>query len=205
MIKKFEINENLIAMAAFTKIVKKYYTDMGANRSPEVISKFKKAMINPEHFCRLDFDVDDVQRKYASLKIVKKFDPYAMDADVIQSDILDAFNELDELYKGDTPAVNAGRFLEMLDDKVLKYYKIGDFAPNCDDAYFRNVLEEKLTHHKPHKDDDSGNTDNVQTTEDVDKIDKLAEKVKDKILSEIMAEIPKAMEKVMFTNAKNVK
>lgn len=75
MIKKFEINENLIAMAAFTKIVNKYYTDMGANRSPEVIEKFKKAMLDPAHFCRLDFDVDDIQRKYANLEIVKKFDP----------------------------------------------------------------------------------------------------------------------------------
>lgn len=34
MIKKFEIDENLIAMAAFTKIVKKYYKGLGANRSP---------------------------------------------------------------------------------------------------------------------------------------------------------------------------
>lgn len=202
MTKKFEISENLIAMAAFTKIVKKYYKDMGANRSPEVIKKFTEAMINPAHFCRLDFDIDNIQRKYANLEIVKKFDPYAVDADVIESDILDAFNELDELYKEDTPAVNAGRFLEMLDDKTFKYYKIGNFAPEHDDEYFMNVLKEKLTHHKPHKADDSSNTDNVQTTEDVAQIDQLAEKVKDKVLSEITAEIPKAFEKAMFTNAK---
>lgn len=203
MIKNFEISENLIAMQAFTKIVKKYYKDMGANRSPEVIQKFTEAMINPEHFCRLDFDVDDIQRRYANLEIVKKFDPYAVDADVIESDILDAFNELDELYKEDTPAVNAGRFLEMLDDKVLKYYKIGDFAPERDDEYFMSVLKEKLTYHKPHKDDDNDNTDNVQTNENVDQ---LAEKIKNEVKKEIYAdaikELPEVVKTAMYTNLK---
>lgn len=157
MVKKFEIDENLIAMAAFTKIVKKYYKDMGANRSPEVIEKFKMAMINPEHFCRLDFDADDVQRRYANLEIVKKLDPYVMDADVIESDILDAYNELEDIDKNGSPAVNTGRFLEMLDDKVLKYYKIGNFAPERDDSYFMGVLEEKLKHYKPYKADNTNN------------------------------------------------
>lgn len=147
MVRKFEINENFIAMGAFTKIVKKYYKNMGANRSSKGVEKFKKAMLDPAGFCKLNFDVDDIQRKYSNLKIVKKFDPYALDANIIEKDILDAFNELDELYKADTPAVNAGRFLEMLDDKVFQYYKIGDFAPERNDEYFLSVLEEKLTHH----------------------------------------------------------
>lgn len=125
-----------------------------------------------------------------------------MDANIIEGDILDAFNELDELYKEDTPAVNAGRFLEMLDDKVLKYYKIGDFAPERDDKYFLDVLKEKLTYYKPHKADDSGNTDNVQTNKNVDQIEQLAEKVKDKISSEIIKELPKAFKTAMYTNVK---
>lgn len=200
MVKKFEIDENLIAMAAFTKIVKKYYKNMGANRSPEVIEKFKMAMINPAHFCRLDFDVDNIQRKYSNIEIVKKFDPDTMDADIIQSDILDAYNELDELYKEDTPAVNAGRFLEMLDDKVLKYYKIGDFAPGHDDSYFVGVLEEKLKHYKPCGIDDTNGTDNLDSAENVKK--ELVETVKSEILSEIATEIPRAFEKAMYANIK---
>lgn len=200
MVKKFEINENLIAMAAFTKIVKKYYKNMGANRSPEVIEKFKLAMINPAHFCRLDFDVDNIQRKYSNIEIVKKFDPDTMDADIIQSDILDAYNELDELYKEDTPAVNAGRFLEMLDDKTLGYYKIGDFAPNRDDSYFVGVLEEKLKHYKPCGIDDTNGTDNLDSAENVKK--ELVETAKSEILSEIATEIPRAFEKAMYTNIK---
>lgn len=202
MVKKFEIDENLIAMAAFIKIVKKYYKDMGANRSPEVIEKFKMAMVNPAHFCRLDFDADDIQRRYANLEIVKKFDPYAVDADVIQSDILDAYNELEDIDKNDSPAVNAGRFLEMLDDKVLKYYKIGDFAPERDDSYFMGVLEEKLKHYKPCKADDIDELNNVNPVGDVDQIDQLAEKVKDKILGDITKEIPQTFEKAMYTNLK---
>lgn len=200
MVKKFEIDENLIAMAAFTKIVKKYYKNMGANRSPEVIEKFKMAMLSPEHFCRLDFDVDNIQRKYSNIEIVKKFDPDTMDADIIQSDILDAYNELDELYKEDTPAVNAGRFLEMLDDKVLKYYKIGDFAPGHDDSYFVGVLEEKLKHYKPCGIDDTNGTDNLDSAENVKK--ELVETVKSEILSEIATEIPRAFEKAMYANIK---
>lgn len=202
MVKKFEIDENLIAMAAFTKIVKKYYKDMGANRSPEVIEKFKMAMINPAHFCRLDFDVDNIQRKYSNIEIVKKFDPDTMDADIIQSDILDAYNELDELYKEDTPAVNAGRFLEMLDDKVLKYYKIGDFAPERDDSYFVGVLNEKLKYHKPCKADDANNVNNVNPVGDVIQIteDRLAERLKDKILGGIIEELPRAFSQAIYTN-----
>ena len=202
MVKKFEIDENLIAMAAFTKIVKKYYKNMGANRSPEVIEKFKLAMVSPEHFCRLDFDADDVQRRYANLEIVKKLDPYVMDADVIESDILDAYNELEDIDKNGSPAVNTGRFLEMLDDKVLKYYKIGNFAPERDDSYFMGVLEEKLKHYKPYKADNTNNANNVNPVRDVDQIDQLAEKAKDKILGDIASGLPKAFEKVMYTNIK---
>lgn len=201
MVKKFEVDENLIAMSAFTKIVKKYYKDMGANRSPEVIEKFKMAMVNPEHFCRLDFNADDVQRRYANLKItVGEFDPNVADADVIESDILDAYNELEDIDKKDTPAVNAGRFLEMLDDKTFKYYKIGDFAPNRDDSYFMGVLEEKLKHYKPCGIDDTNGTDNLDSAENVKK--ELVETVKSEILSEIATEIPRAFEKAMYTNIK---
>lgn len=203
MIKKFEIDENLIAMAAFTKIVKKYYKDMGANRSPEVIEKFKMAMLSPEHFCRLDFDADDIQRRYANLKItVGEFDPNVADADIIGGDVLDAYNELEDIDKKDTPAVNAGRFLEMLDDKTFKYYKIGNFAPEHDDSYFMGVLEEKLKHYKPYKADNTNNANNVNPVGDVIQIteDRLAEKVKDKILGSIIEELPRAFSQAIYTN-----
>lgn len=201
MVKKFEISENLIAMAAFTKIVKKYYKDMGANRSPEVIEKFKMAMVNPAHFCRLDFDTDDIQRRYANLKItVGEFDPNVADADIIGGDVLDAYNELEDIDKKDTPAVNAGRFLEMLDDKTFKYYKIGDFAPGHDDSYFVGVLNEKLKYHKPCNTDHDNSTNNLDSAENVKK--ELVETVKSEILSEIATEIPRAFEKAMYTNIK---
>lgn len=202
MVKKFEIDENLIVMSAFTKIVKKFYKDLGANRSPEVIEKFMQAMINPAHFCRLDFDIDDIQRRYANLEIVAEFDPYAIDADIIESDILDAYNELDEIYKKDTPAVNAGRFLEMLDDKTHKYYKLGDFAPGRDDSYFMEVLDEKLKYHKPCNANGTNDTDNNNSTENVEQI---AQMVKNEVLSEIVKGLPEAFEKAMYANVKNVK
>lgn len=200
MIKKFEIDENLIAMTAFTKIVKKYYKDMGANRSPEVIERFKQAMINSEHFCKLDFDLNDIQRRYANLKITVGFDPNVADADIIESDIIDAYNEIDKIDNTQSVAVNAGRFLDMLDDKTFGYYKIGDFAPERDDSYFMGVLDEKLKYHKPCNTDDTNGTDNSNPV-DVN-VEQIAQKVKSEVLNEIMRELPKAFEKAMYTNIK---
>lgn len=200
MVKKFEIDENLIAMAAFTKIVKKFYKDLGANRSPEVIEKFKQAMISPESFCKLNFDPDDIQRKYANLKItVGGFDPNDTDADIIESDILTAYNEIDKIDNTQSVAVNTGRFLDMLDDKTFKYYKIGDFAPGRDDSYFMEVLDEKLKYYKPCDTYDTYSTDEDNTIGDVEQI---AQKVKSEILSEIMQGLPKAFEKAMYTNVR---
>lgn len=190
-------------MAAFTKIVKKFYKDLGANRSTEVIEKFKQVMISPESFCKLNFDPDDIQRKYANLKItVGGFDPNDTDADIIGGDILTAYNEIDKIDNTQSVAVNAGRFLDMLDDKTFKYYKIGDFAPERDDSYFMGVLDEKLKYHKPCNADDINGTDNSDLVGDIEQI---AQKVKNEVLSEIMQEIPKAFQNCMYTNLKNVK
>ena len=203
MVKKFEIDENLIAMAAFTKIVKKFYKDLGANRSTEVIEKFKQAMISPESFCKLNFDPDDIQRKYANLKItVGGFDPNDTDADIIESDILIAYNEIDKIDNTQSVSVNAGRFLDMVDDKTFKYYKIGDFAPGRDDSYFMGVLDEKLKYHKPCNANGTNDTDNTNSTENVEQI---AQMVKNEVLSEIVKGLPEAFEKAMYTNAKNAK
>lgn len=150
MIKKFEIDENLIAMAAFTRIVKKYYMNMGAGGSPKAIKKFKKAMISPESFCKLDFDPDDIQRRYANLDIVIGGNiPNNADADVIEADILAAYNEIGKADITRFIAANTGRFIDMIDDLTVGYYKIGDFAPGCDDDYFLNVLDERLKYCKP--------------------------------------------------------
>ena len=200
MVKKFEIDENLIAMSAFTKIVKKFYKGLGANRSPEVIEKFKQAMISPESFCKLNFDPDDIQRKYANLKItVGGFDPNDTDADIIESDILIAYNGIDKIDNTQSASVNAGRFLDMLDDKTFKYYKIGDFAPGCDDSYFMGVLDEKLKYYKPCDTDNTNGTDNSDSVGDIEQI---AQKVKSEVLSEITKGLPEAFEKAMYTNVR---
>ena len=196
MVKKFEIDENLIAMTAFTKIVKKFYTDLGANRSTEVIEKFKQAMISPESFCKLNFDPDDIQRKYANLKItVGGFDPNDTDADIIEGDILTAYNEIDKIDNTQSVAVNAGRFLDMVDDKTFKYYKIGDFAPERDDSYFMGVLDEKLKYHKPCDDTNKDNVDFVD-------IEQVTQEVKEEIYKEVVQGLSKAVEKYLFVNAK---
>lgn len=197
MVKKFEIDENLIAMAAFTKIVKKFYTELGANRSPEVIEKFKQAMINPEHFCRLDFDADDVQRKYANLKITIEFDPADISAGIVESDILEAYNEIDKIDT-QSVAVNAGRFLDMLDDKAHRHYKIGDFAPERDDTYFTNVLDEKLKHFNKLYNCDETDTGEINHAESIN-IEQITQNIKNEIYSEIKNEIPKAMENCLFS------
>lgn len=196
MIKKFEFDENLIAMAAFTKLVKKFYKDLGANRSTEVIEKFKQAMISPESFCKLNFDPDNIQRKYANLKItVGGFDPNDTDADIIGGDILTAYNEIDKIDNTQSVAVNAGRFLDMVDDKTFKYYKLGDFAPGRDDSYFMGVLDEKLKYHKPCDDTNKDNVDFVD-------IEQVTQEVKEEIYKEVVQGLSKAVEKYLFANAK---
>lgn len=45
---------------------------------------------------------------------------------------------------GDTPLINAGKFLEIINDKIYGYYKTGCFAPERDDFYFMDVLDREL-------------------------------------------------------------
>lgn len=157
-------------------------------------------MICPESFCKLNFDPDDIQRKYANLKItVGGFDPNDTDADIIESDILIAYNGIDKIDNTQSASVNARRFLDMLDDKTFKYYKIGDFASERDDSYFMGVLDEKLKYYKPCDTYDTYGTDEDNTIVDIEEI---TQEVKEEIYKEVVQELPKAVEKYLFANVK---
>lgn len=198
-----KIDEKFVAMAAFVKIVKKCYEGKGVYRNPKAVCKIRKALLNPEHFCRLDINPEKVYEEYNKLEMdtdITDFDPcHDIDVDQLTKDILNVTNgiidSLDDF--GDTPLVNAGMFLEMINDKTLGYYKTEEFGKGHDDAYFLSVFNEQMKIFKP-CDDTNTNSNPV----DVDQIDQLAEKVKDKILGDITKEIPKAFEKAMYTNIK---
>ena len=71
MIKTISIDEKVVAMQAFVKIVRKYYEGKGVRRDPKAIEKIKKALVNPEHFCRLDIDPKRVYADYSKLDVCR--------------------------------------------------------------------------------------------------------------------------------------
>ncbi len=207
MIKKFEISENLIAMAAFTQIIRKCYEGKGVYRDPKAVCKIRKALFEPESFCKLNISPEKVYEDYNKLEMptdITDFDPcHDIDAEQLERDILNVVNGIIDSPNdfGDIPLINAGRFLEMIFDKSVGLYKEGieNFAPEKDDKYFLDVLDRELEIYKPHNKDNTKDTDKSNPV-NVNK--ELVETVKNEVLSEIMAEIPKAMEKVMFSNVK---
>lgn len=208
MIRKieFEIDENVIIMQAFVRIVKDCYKGRGVYRDPKAVRKIRKALLEPESFCKLNIDANTVYKNYEKLKMfvdIEDFDPrHDVDVDQFTQDILNVANGIIDSPDdfGNEPFVNAGKFLEMINDKLYGYYKTGHFGEGHNDDYFSNVFDEQMKIFKP-CDDTNTNSNPV----DVDQIDQLAEKVKDKILGDITKEIPKAFEKTMFTTIKNVK
>lgn len=205
MIRKieFEIDENVIIMQAFVRIVKDCYKGRGVYRDPKAVRKIRKALLEPESFCKLNIDTNTVYKNYEKLKMfvdIEDFDPcHDVDVDQFTQDILNVANGIIDSPDdfGNEPFVNAGKFLEMINDKLYGYYKTGHFGEGHNDDYFSNVFDEQMKIFKPC---DATNTNSNPV--DVDQIDQLAEKVKDKILGDITKEIPKAFEKAMYTNIK---
>ena len=201
-----KIDENVVAMQAFVKVVTKYYENKGVYRDLKVRRKIREALINPEHYCRLDIDPNKVFADYEKIKMsadVEGYDLYR-DIDVTQliEDILNVCNVMIDSPDdfGDMPFINAGKWLEMINDKIYGYYKTGEFGKGHDDSYYIEVLDEQMKIYKPCNTDDTNSTDNSDSVENVKK--ELVEAVKTELLSEITQEIPKAFERTMYTNVK---
>lgn len=205
---EFEIDENVIVMQAFVWIIRKCYENKGMYRDPKAVRKIRKALINPEHYCRLDIDPNKVFADYEKLEMsvdVEGYDLYReIDVDQLTRDILNVVEGIIDSPDdfGDTPFVNAGKWLEMINDKLCGYYKTGEFGKGHDDSYYIEVLDEQMKIYKPCNTDDTNSTDNSDSVENVKK--ELVEAVKTELLSEITQEIPKAFERTMYTNLKNV-
>lgn len=201
-----KVDEKIVAMQAFVKIAEKYYKGKGVNRDPKAIKKIKKALLKPEHFCRLDINPKKVYKNYSNLDMaidtdIKDFDPlHDIDVDQFEKDIITAHEEIEKF--DDMPSVSAGRFLDMIFDKTIGLYKEGieNFAPERDDKYFMDVLDRELEVYKPCNKDGANSTDNSYPVENVKK--ELVEAVKNEILSEITQELPNAFQKVMYANIK---
>lgn len=203
MIRKieFEIDENVIVMQAFVRIVKDCYKGRGVYRDPKAVRKIRKALITPESFCKLNIDANTVYKNYEKLKMfvdIEDFDPrHDVDVDQFTQDILNVANGIIDSPDdfGNEPFVNAGKFLEMINDKLYGYYKTGEFGKGHDDAYFLSVFDEQA---KIFKSCDDTNTNSNPV--DVDQIDQLAERLKDKILGGIIEELPRAFSQAIYTN-----
>lgn len=163
--------------------------------------KIRKALINPEHFCRLDIDPNKVFADYEKLEMsvdVEGYDLYRdIDVQQLTEDILNVANGIIDSPDdfGDMPFINAGKFLEMINDKIYGYYKTGEFGKGHDDAYYIGVFEEQMKIYKPCNNTNKNNADSVD-------VEQITQKVKNEILSEITQELPKAFEKAMYTNVK---
>lgn len=205
-----KIDEKFVAMAAFVRIVKKCYEGKGVFRNPKAVCKIRKALLNPEHFCRLDINPEKVYEEYNKLEMdtdITDFDPcHNIDVDQLTKDILNVTNGIIDSPDdfGDTPLVNAGRFIDMVFDKTVKFYKEGieNFAPEKDDKYFLGVLDRELELHKTRNENNTEGSDKPNSVTDNKE---LIETIKNEVLSEITEGLPKAFEKAMFTNIKNVK
>lgn len=138
-------DETIIAMAAFTRIVKNFY-DGKPFRDQEAIKSIKKALCTPEKFCPANINPDEVYREYDQLEISVDgdYDPHDIDVELLENDILSAIGGISPNKFGRKPFVIAGRFLHMIDDKLYGYYPLGHFGEghNNDDNYFVKVLDE---------------------------------------------------------------
>lgn len=150
-----KVDEKIVVMQAFVRIVKKCYENKGVNRDPKAVKKIKKALLKPEHFCRLDINPEKVYKNYSNLDMAidtddRGFDPYNdIDVDQLSADIMTAYKSIEN--PDNTSIINSGRFIDMVFDKTIGLYKEGieNFAPERDDNYFMEVLDRELEIYKP--------------------------------------------------------
>lgn len=149
MIRKIEleIDENVIVMQAFVRIVKDCYKGRGVYRDPKAVRKIRKALLEPESFCKLNIDPDIVYENYEKIKMsvdIEDYDLYHdIDVNMFIEDILNAVKGIDGNDDiGDEPFINAGKFLEMINDKLYGYYEAREFGKGHDDAYYIKILDE---------------------------------------------------------------
>lgn len=196
-----KIDENVVAMQAFVKVVTKCYENKGVYRDLKARRKIREALINPEHYFRLDIDPNKVFADYEKIKLSDDVDGYDLyrdiDVEQLTEDILNVCNVMIDSPDdfGDMPFINAGKWLEMINDKLYGYYKTGHFGEGHDDSYFLNVLEEQMKIYSSCKSKDK-NKDNA-----VD-VEKISQNIKNEVLKEIMQGIPEAFEKAIYTNLK---
>lgn len=203
MIKKveFEIDENVIVMQAFIQIIKKCYENKGVYRDPKAVKKIRKALINPEHYCRLDIDPNKVFADYEKLEMsvdVEGYDLYReIDVEQLIEDILNVASGIIDSPDdfGDTPFVNAGKWLEMINDKLCGYYKTAHFGEGRNDDYFLDVFNEQMKNYNTCDDTNKDNADLVD-------IEEITKEVKEEIYKEVVQGLPKAVEKYLFANVK---
>lgn len=198
---EFEIDENVIVMQAFVWIIRKCYENKGMYRDPKAVRKIRKALINPEHYCRLDIDPNKVFADYEKLEMsvdVEGYDLYReIDVDQLTRDILNVVEGIIDSPDdfGDTPFVNAGKWLEMINDKLCGYYKTAHFGEGRNDDYFLDVFNEQMKNYNTCDDTNKDNADLVD-------IEEVTKEVKEEIYKEVVQGLPKAVEKYLFANVK---
>lgn len=198
---EFEIDENVIVMQAFVQIIKKCYENKGMYRDPKAVRKIRKALINPEHYCRLDIDPNKVFADYEKLEMsvdVEGYDLYReIDVDQLTRDILNVVEGIIDSPDdfGDTPFVNAGKWLEMINDKLCGYYKTAHFGEGRNDDYFLDVFNEQMKNYNTCDDTNKDNADLVD-------IEEITKEVKEEIYKEVVQGLPKVVEKYLFANVK---
>lgn len=202
---------NVIVMSMFTKIVKKYY-DNKLLREVEALKEIKKALCEPEKLCPTSSNINpnEIYKAYDEIELPIEGDwsPYDIDAEQLENDILSVANEIsaDEISKdfGIMPFIIAGKFLELLDNKLFSYYDTEQFAKKKDDAYFLKVFYERMKRYKPDtsKCDSDKDSNLINVSCSLVDVKEIVQQVKKEVYEEIMQEIPKAFEKCYFTTKK---
>lgn len=197
---------NVIVMSIFTEIVKKYY-DNKLFRESEALKEIKKALCEPEKLCPTNANIDPnkIYKAYDEIELPLDGDwsPYNIDAKQLENDILSVADEITEDF-GNMPFVIAGKFLELLDNKLFSYYDTEQFAEKKDDAYFLKVFREKMKYYKPDtsKCDSDKDSNSINVSASFVDVKEIVRQVKKEVYEEIMRELPKAFEKYLFTTIK---
>lgn len=203
-------------MSMFTEIVKKYY-DNKLVRESEALKEIKKALCEPEKLCPDDANIDPnkIYKAYDEIKLPLDSDwsPYDVDVKQLENDILSVADEItveiavaDEITKdfGNLPFVIAGKFLELIDNKLFSYYDTEQFAEKIDDSYFLGVFCEKMKYYKrnTNKSNSDKDSNSINVSCSVVDVKEIVQQVKKEVYEELMRELPKAFEKSLFTNKK---
>lgn len=136
-VKTITIDENVIITQALCETIEKYYccTDI-MMRNQESLIDLMNLLCNPEYFCCLDIDTDNVVKRYQDAVIKGKFDVSDLEDNILYA--------LQAISDEETALLNAGKIFDMLDDKVYGYYDTGIIGVQHDDSYYNKLVKDRL-------------------------------------------------------------